>query len=207
MWLIKQHCRGITLIEVVIVTSIFAIGLGAMLASGVGLFTSTARSGDFLIASNLAREGIEATRNIRDENFLNERTWNNGLEINRALLKPFLPGGVFQGEFQLEEVSYEMTTCVTANKNCQIAYDPASGLYGDIGIIGVIPGAGLTKFYRLLEFDPIMCSATALSADLLCETSPDEQIGVKITARVEWYQGPALREAVMTSYLYNWDSE
>lgn len=210
MWLIKQHKRGITLIEVVVVTGIFTIGLGAMLTNSVGLFTTTAFSGDFLIASNLAREGIEITRNTRDENFLNGRAWNDGFEMNRALVKPFVPGGVFQGVFQLEDVAYDMTTCVTVNKNCEVVYDPASGLYGDAGLVGAIPGAMLTKFYRLLEFDPVFCGATGLGVvgvDL-CDVLPtDEQIGVKVTARVNWYQGPTLREAVMTAYLYNWDSE
>ena len=203
----KTNNQGITLIEVIIVLTIFSIGLGAMLAGSVGLFTQTAFSGDFLIASHLAREGLEAVRNMRDENFLNERTWNHGFEMNRALLKTVLPGGVFQGEFQFEEVTYDMTTCVTVNKNCQMAHDPASGLYGDAGLVGVIPGAQLTKFYRMFEFDPIMCSATTLiKANGLCDTAPsDEQIGVKVTSRVQWYQGQTLREAVMTSYLYNWD--
>lgn len=206
----NAHIKGITLIEVVIVTGIFTIGLGAMLTNSVGLFTTTAFSGDFLIASNLAREGIEITRNLRDENFLNGRAWNDGFEMNRALVKPLVPAGVFHGDFQLDEATYDMTTCVIVNKNCEVAYDPASGLYGDAGLVGAIPGAILTKFYRLLEFAPIFCGDTGLGVagvDLCDVLLTDEQIGVKITSRVNWYQGPTLREAVMTAYLYNWDSE
>lgn len=205
MWLTKQHSRGITLIEVVIVTGIFTIGLGAMLTNSVGLFTTTAFSGDFLIASNLAREGIEVTRNFRDENFLNGRTWDEGFKT-RALVKPLVPAGVFQGDFQLDEATYDMTACVTVNKNCQVAYDPGSGLYGDAGLVGAIPGSVLTKFYRMLEFDPVYCGAM-LGGNSLCDIPTSEQIGVKITSRVNWYQGPTIREAVMTAYLYNWDSE
>lgn len=202
----KIHNQGITLIEVVVVTSIFATGLGAMLAGSVGLFTQTAFSGDFLTASHLAREGLETVRNMRDENFLNGRTWNGGFEMNRALMKPVFPGGIFQGEFQLENVTYDMTACLTVNKNCQIAYNPGIGLYGDVGLIGAAPGAVLTKFYRLLEFDPVFCGA-AIGVAGLCDLMSSEQIGVKVTARVNWYQGQTLREAVMTSYLYNWQLE
>lgn len=55
----------------------------------------------------------------------------------------------------------------------------------------------------MLEFDPVLCNST-LGAENLCDFAGSEQIGVKVTSRVEWYQGQALREAVMTSYLYNW---
>lgn len=75
----KNYQRGFTLVE-----SMIAVGL---IVTGVmGVLTLISRSLGFsglafnrLVAANLAQEGVEVVRNIRDTNWLNHRVWDFGL--------------------------------------------------------------------------------------------------------------------------------
>jgi Tfp pilus assembly protein PilV len=75
----KNYQCGFTLVE-----SMIAVGL---IVTGVmGVLTLVSRSLGFsglafnrLVAANLAQEGVEVVRNIRDTNWLNKQGWDNGL--------------------------------------------------------------------------------------------------------------------------------
>lgn len=70
MLLLRHHLKGETLAETIIALLIMAIGItfsGTILASSLGNISS---SKSRVIAVNIAREGIEAMRNIRDTNWL-----------------------------------------------------------------------------------------------------------------------------------------
>lgn len=194
--------KGLSLIEVMIATSVFLIGLGAMLTSAVALFINTTNSSDFLTATNLARESVEIIRNQRDDNFLAENTWNAGFDYTWAIVKLDLDGG-FHGVFAIEGVAYTMDECLTVNHECQIAFDPVSGLYGDTGIArpGLMPNAVNTKFHRMVQLVPINCNMAMASEDLC---SLDDQIGVTIRSMVDWYRSEKRRNVTIETDLYNW---
>lgn len=66
----KINKKGETLIEVIAaLTSLVLAGIAAMTLI-ISVMTSTAISKEYLIAQNLAREGIEGVTNIRDTNWL-----------------------------------------------------------------------------------------------------------------------------------------
>lgn len=66
----KTNKKGETLIEVIAaLTSLVLAGIAAMTLI-ISVMTSTAISKEYLIAQNLAREGIEGVTNIRDTNWL-----------------------------------------------------------------------------------------------------------------------------------------
>ena len=75
----RKKDSGFTLIE-----SMIAVGL--IVTGVVGVLTLVSRSIGFnglafnrLTAANLAQEGIEVVRNIRDTNWINGLSWDNGL--------------------------------------------------------------------------------------------------------------------------------
>ncbi len=82
---------GFSLVEVLLVVAIFAIAFVAV----YGFYSSTMKfnveNRYEVVASNLAQEGIEIMRNVRDENILNGRNINSGLSA--GLCYPHIDSG------------------------------------------------------------------------------------------------------------------
>ncbi len=88
--------KGFTLIELMITIFVIAIGLIGVMT----LIQNTLRSAFFvksnLIASYLAQEGVELTRNVRDINWIDQEDWDEGLsdgdyviDYNNNYLSPY----------------------------------------------------------------------------------------------------------------------
>ncbi|OGD24802.1 hypothetical protein A2819_00980 [Candidatus Azambacteria bacterium RIFCSPHIGHO2_01_FULL_40_24] len=71
--------NGFTLIETIVAVGVITIGLvSALTLISYSLFY-VSNINDRLIAANLVAEGLEVVRNIRDNNWLQSLSWNNGL--------------------------------------------------------------------------------------------------------------------------------
>ncbi|MBI2624791.1 MAG: hypothetical protein HYW70_00425 [Candidatus Nealsonbacteria bacterium] len=91
--------KSFTLIEVI--TAIFLISVGILGVFGLTqrTFATISFSLDKLTASYLAQEGIEIARNIRDGNWLEQRTspllpWDDGM-----------PQGAFEADYQAQSLT------------------------------------------------------------------------------------------------------
>lgn len=71
--------NGFTLIETMVAISIITIGLMSTLSLVITSTALVTSIHDRLIGANLAAEGLEIARNIRDNNWLQSQPWNNGL--------------------------------------------------------------------------------------------------------------------------------
>ena len=71
--------NGFTLFETIVAIGLILVGLVAALALITSSLFYASNIQDRLIAANLAAEGIEIVRNIRDGNWLREVPWNSGL--------------------------------------------------------------------------------------------------------------------------------
>lgn len=71
--------KGFTLIETIVAVGIIVIGLISALTLITNALFYVSNINDRLIAANLTAEGIEVARNIRDNNWLQNLAWNNGL--------------------------------------------------------------------------------------------------------------------------------
>lgn len=75
---------GFTLLETMVAIGIIVIGLMSSLSLITNALSVVSNIQDRLIAANLAAEGIEVVRNIRDNNWLQNRgdtsKWNLGLD-------------------------------------------------------------------------------------------------------------------------------
>lgn len=77
--MLKTKEKGFTFLEVIIAVFVLVVGIvAAYLVSQTPIFY-TQNSINRLTAAFLAQEGIEIVRNIRDENWIEGRSWNNGL--------------------------------------------------------------------------------------------------------------------------------
>lgn len=111
---LKSHKRGFSLIEVVVSVTIFIvvmIGVTALISLNI---TNAALLRNRLIAANLAQEGIEIVRNIRDNNFLAPEDqpvpWNQNLG---------------NGDWR---VAYDSQSLLSWN-NQPLRFHPATGLF------------------------------------------------------------------------------
>jgi len=110
--------KGFTLIEVMIAIFVTIVGVVGIYGLVPHIFGVVAINNDRFIASQLAKEGIEIVRNIRDVNYLESIDdwtipWNKGLDgcitgceadyFNLTELDPVLP--VFTGRELMVDVS------------------------------------------------------------------------------------------------------
>ena len=75
----KNNKNGFTLIEAIVAIGIVMVGLFSALGAITTALFYVSNIQDRLIATNLVAEGIEVARNIRDNNHLQDRVWNNDL--------------------------------------------------------------------------------------------------------------------------------
>lgn len=74
-----KNGAGFTIIEVLIAVAVITIGILGILVIIHQTIAYMALSSSRLVATYLAQEGMEIVRNIRDTNWLNARSWNDGL--------------------------------------------------------------------------------------------------------------------------------
>lgn len=92
----SEYKDGFTLIETIVAVGIIVIGLISALTLITNSLFYVSNIGDRLVAANLTAEGLEVVRNIRDNNWLQNQAWNNGLAdgdyniaYNSLSLNPF----------------------------------------------------------------------------------------------------------------------
>ena len=73
--------RGFTLIETLIALVLITVAMGPVLILATSSINVASRIEHNLIAANLAQEGLEVIRNIRDTNWLNDRPFDNNLPL------------------------------------------------------------------------------------------------------------------------------
>jgi len=70
---------GFTLLETIVAVGLIVVGLVSALALITTSLFYVSNVQDRLVAANLTAEGIEVVRNIRDNNWLQNKPWNSGL--------------------------------------------------------------------------------------------------------------------------------
>ena len=71
--------KGFTLLETIVAIGVIVIGLISALTLITTSLFYVSNIQDRLVATNLVAEGLEVARNIRDNNWLQNLSWNNGL--------------------------------------------------------------------------------------------------------------------------------
>lgn len=133
----KKTNKGFSIAEVVISVFVITVGLLAIIKLITGSMTYSILSRDQIIASQLAQEGIELVRNVRDNNAFNSesRTWMDSLGNNANAC-----------------VEYDMNTQHPVDFTCstnQLFYDPATYTYSHDN------GDEATRFYRQLVIQEV----------------------------------------------------
>ena len=78
--ILPHKFQGFTIIETLIAIAIISVGLGGVLGLVSYVISISRMSSTEIIAANLAQEGIEVIRNIRDSNWVGNKSWKKGIE-------------------------------------------------------------------------------------------------------------------------------
>lgn len=217
--MINNHHNGQTLIETLM--GLFVVTIGVV--SSVTLFVaSTKASGDTedqIVAANLAREGIEAVRGIRDDNWLaleaspGSLNWHNGLikNGNDDLAIPVFNSTARKWRLDFTPKDFD-DTCNGGAFVCADIYQDANGLYRQFGNTDT-PIGEKTKYQRLLTLYEICKDGNDDIDILMVGNCPDGQgegnfdkrrIGLKMIVTVKWRDGDQEKSFVLEEQLYQW---
>jgi len=75
----NKENKGFTLIEAMVALVLVTLAVGPLLVLSTTTVNVASRIENNLIAANLAQEGIEVVRNIRDTNWINDLAFDNNL--------------------------------------------------------------------------------------------------------------------------------
>lgn len=109
--------RGFTLVEVLVALTILTVGLIPAFQQATTAISLSGSIRNSLIASNLAQEGLEVVRAIRDANWFADQPFNQGLD-----------GGT-PGFDYIYLVQYDSRAPIPIGSNPPLKFDSASGLY------------------------------------------------------------------------------
>ncbi len=172
-----------TLIETVVATGLIIIALTAIISLSLSSLAYGSQSVEWLIAINLAREGIETCRAIREGNWVNENaSW---------------PFGLTDGNFVANAGAISLTTASNSNidqcGNCRLCLDQTTKQYFHAEASGSCGSRLSTVFRRLINITNITelpdCGGN-------CEK--------KITVIIKWIEKGRPHTVSLETRLTNW---
>lgn len=207
LFMIHDSRPGFTLIETIVAMGVIlaaTVGPMALVTSGIADFAYTKNK---LIAINLAQEGVELARVVRDNNTICDG-------INGATVWAWNKDPQYSGTF----VNFvgEISTDRTINIDCgvggtsikvpllsgscinKLRLDPGTGLYG-------YTAGQETMFSRCIQ---IMVPPVCIDPDAPDATCPDTDVPaseqMEIISTVTWSEKGKANSAVLRERLYNW---
>lgn len=175
----NQREKGFSLLETVIALGILVVGIGGAVGLVAQSLSSIEAIKNKVISANLAQEGIEVVRNLRDENWLNDVHWRGtggGISLAGG------DCGVSDADYR---VQYNATALINfADTLLQVN---SSGYYGYNNEYGYLGGTD-TVFKRKITICRIDVNDTQ----------------IKVISRVDWTEKGRAKFIEIEDRLYNW---
>lgn len=196
---IPNFKSGQGLLEVIVAIGVLVTGVFSALSLMTSSLNAAKENEARLLGSNLAREGVEAVRSIRDSNWLTSTVWDAGLEGI---------GGDYTGIVFFDWTNGNWSMDFSANTITDSSADILrleDGLLVQIPPVMGTPPSVVTQYKRLITVNPI-CYEELTQAFSVIEsgTCPDKKAGIEVRSEVEWNVGPRERHASFALNLYDW---
>lgn len=218
--------EGQTLLEVLIAIGVIIVGMVGTITLVITSTKAGATSRNEIIATNLAREGLEIARSIRDNNWLAIEANTPGVTWDQGTFDPSAPGGGLAGftgiplfdavnnRWSLDFRADDFTTTCTDHVCTQVlGIQNRLHQYAD----ALPPGSTPTPFFRLLTLRPICRDEN--NAEALLEDSSKacvdlanqnglganpKKVGVEIESQVRYLVEQEQATYTLVDRLYNW---
>jgi type II secretory pathway pseudopilin PulG len=193
-----QEQAGQSIVEVIIAIAIVSTALAAALTVTTAALNAQTENEGWMIGTNLAREGVEVVRNLRDSNWLADRDFDDGLwgeEGDNSAIVVFDPAtGDWVLDFQPESLNSENTR----------VWRYASGHLGTyVQAVDQPANTVPTRYYRLIQVSEICSDHTPMALGATCPlTNP--MVGLRVRSRVSWQSSSRDRETEIVQDIYDW---
>lgn len=181
--------KGFTLVETLVAITVLALALvGPFSAVENSLFGSYVAR-DQLVAAALAQEGVEYLRSIRDNNYLNSRSWVDG----------------FNGYTQCYSATIGVTptgTCTVDSTRGDFHNDPTAMQGYLASQQGSVPYIKVDRTYYFYTYEATNSDDTKFKRTVRIETLSDTEIRVTVT--VAWITGRQSYSMSVTDTLQDW---
>lgn len=176
-----RNKNGFGILEVLIAAMILVVVVGAAVALGHASLRSSALAAEKTTAYNLAQEGIELVRKIRDNSWVDDNTstgWSNGLKVNNSEY----------GEYQLISAPVWHLESVTR------------GEFEKIKI-----GEPSIEYTRKVKIDNVnWYTAANLGLDSATFPNDPNKVIKKVTVIISWDSITGSRDLTAQTYLTDW---
>jgi Tfp pilus assembly protein PilV len=193
--------NGQSLLELLVALLILVVALTATITLIVNSINAGKESRNRLIATSLAREGVEIVRNIRDSNWIDPAApnWDAGLTNGTtATATPII--GI---------VGSPTTITFDNGANAQVKEYNNAYVQG-VGALGVS-----VQFYRVMYINSIcQDSSNPPQESIVPQSSNDScsvrfggtysKVGIRVISEVHWPAPNSSKKIVVEDRLYNW---
>lgn len=208
----RRHYPGQGLLELIIAIGVITVGLFAVWGLFMAQYTAEREAQARVTGANLAREGVELVKNIRDSNWLaidDNAPCRHGVEIAPCAWDSGLPSGraIINSIYQATESALLTAVPSFDDERTRLGLT-ADGWYDHDAI------ANATPYRRLLTIERLCCAdadgngrCDAVDVDFrvsdACSAS-EAAVGLQVTSEVRWLFNGQPRESVIQEHLFNW---
>lgn len=174
-----NNSRGQSIIEVIIAISVIVVGILAIMSLNMMNSRGNRFNTNYLVGNNLAREGIEVVRNIRDTNWVLGNNWNVGLAVGKYI-------AYFDrvtSKWAIKSTTYPLGSGYT-----NLYQLTTFNLY--IQNTATIASATKTNWSRLITISEIKDGSTV--------------VGIKVVSEVLWTESGTNKTIKLEDNLFNW---
>lgn len=191
--------KGQGLLEAMAGITIIIIGLTGILAIGYGSMMSNYEAQTRVVAANLAREGVEATHNIRDSNWLGANLWDDGLH-NAADYNGVPILDCLTGRWQINFTPNDILSDVAK------VYQYTAENYNNLFVQADSQPANTSEvpFKRFITLRAICYDGSAESIEDSAACSTGNKIGVRMSVEVLWTEHSRTHNLTVEDSVYDW---
>ncbi len=182
-FILFQNQTGQTLIEVIIALGMIVTALVTILTLTFSGISSTRASLNQMIAIELAREGIEVARGVRDSNWLRDVDWQDGL-IKSGGDNTAIP--VFSPEQNVWTIDFQVNSISDSTAR---VFQRSNGLY--LQSTETVSNTVATPFSRLLHIE--LKRIPSMAGEKLV-----------VASRVRWQEKGRFRQVEVVQELFDW---
>lgn len=187
---------------------IISTAISSALSLAVSSLSAEKDSGASVTAGNLAREGIEVVRMIRDSNWLAGSAWDAGLTSGLSGSYDYTAVPVINTSSAGVNWTLDFTPSAVTENSARVYICTLSTCSGMLGLFRQAPAAmpagyNTSSFSRLITLHPICKDGTVATLPAGC-ASGNDKIGLRVTARIVWNVSNRAHALSVEERLYDW---